>query len=551
MPPRAPVTRLETHDVTNQPPPLVDYNLYDTDPILRQAVGREGGAWAEARLSGFGALLGSERVLGLGDQANRFAPELRAFDRYGQRVDEVEFHPAYHDLMTLGIQHEVHSIAWRAPAPGGHLVHAAMEYLLVQVEAGVCCPLTMTNAAIPTLRRQAALAEEWEPRIVSPDYDPRSLPAAEKRGATIGMAMTEKQGGSDVRANTTRARELGPCDQGQAFALTGHKWFCSAPMSDAFLTLAYSDKGLSCFFVPRWRPDGTRNAILLQRLKNKLGNHANASTEIEYKDTWACLVGGEGEGVKTIIEMVHHTRLDTAVAAAGLMRQAMVQAVHHAAHRRAFQKRLIDQPLMQSVLADLVLESLAATIMVMRVARGYDEAAAPFARLAVAVAKFWINKRLPALVYEAMECLGGAGYVEDSILPRLYREAPLNSIWEGAGNVICLDVLRAIERTPAALEAYLAELEAVGGNDRRLDAVVARIKDQVRAGGEANPEPRARALVEDMALALQASLVVRHAAPAIADAFIVSRLGEARGLVYGALPAGLPSEEIIALARVV
>ena len=555
MPPRDPITEFDTHEVTNQPPPLVDYNLFGADSVLRQAVDREGGAWAGPRLEAFGALLGSERVLALGEQANRFPPELRAFDRYGRRIDEVEFHPAYHELMTLGIEHQVHSIAWRAPESGGHVVHGALIYLMMQVEAGVCCPLTMTNAAIPSLRQQPDLAADWEQRILSSDYDPRPLPASEKRGVTIGMAMTEKQGGSDVRANSTRARRLGPCDQGEAFALTGHKWFCSAPMSDAFLTLAYSDDGLSCFFVPRWRPDGSRNPILVQRLKNKLGNHANASSEIEYKDTWACLIGPEGAGVKTIIDMVHHTRLDTAVAAAGLMRQAVVQAVHHAAHRRAFQKHLIEQPLMQSVLADLALECLAATMMVMRVARAYDEAAgneaaAQFARLAVAVTKYWVNKRLPALVYEAMECLGGAGYVEESILPRLYREAPLNSIWEGSGNVICLDVLRAISRTPATLESYLAELELTKGGDRRLDALVTRIKTRVGDAGRSNPEPRARVLVEELALALQASLLLRHAPRPIAEAFIASRLGDARGQVYGAVPDGFPSEEIIALARV-
>ena len=553
MPPRDPISQLDTHEVTNQPPPLVDYNLYDDDPVLREALHREGGGWAEEKVRAFGAVLGSEHSLALGEAANRFAPELRAFDRYGQRIDEVEFHPAYHELMALGIEHQVHSIAWRAEQPGGHVVHTALEYLLVQVEAGVCCPLTMTNAAVPILRRNKPLAQEWEPRILSSSYDPRAVPVTEKQGATIGMAMTEKQGGSDIRANTTRARELGSCDQGQAFALTGHKWFCSAPMSDAFLTLAYSDKGLSCFFVPRWHPDGNRNPILIQRLKDKLGNRSNASSEIEYKDTWAVLVGQEGEGVKTILEMVHHTRLDTALAAAGLMRQAVVQAVHHAGHRRVFQKRLVDQPLMQNVLADLVLEWLAATIMVMRIARSYDETAASeeaglFARISVAVTKYWINKRLPNLVYEAMECLGGAGYVEESILPRLYREAPLNSIWEGSGNVICLDVLRAIERTPASLETFLAEVELARGSDKRLDALLGEIRKHLGSASQPDSEWRARSLVEAMALALQASLVIRHTPPSIAAVFLESRLGAERGHVYGTLPAGCPFDDIIALA---
>ncbi len=554
MPPRDPIRHLETHEVTNQPPPLVDYNLFASDPVLGAALRREGAAWAEPRLEAFGAVLGQERSLKLGETANRYGPELRTFDRFGQRIDEVEFHPAYHDLMALGIEHEVHSIAWR-PQAGGHVAHTALEYLLVQVEAGVCCPLTMTHAAVPTLRRQGAIAVAWEPSILAAHYDQRPVPAAEKRGVTIGMAMTEKQGGSDVRANSTRARALGPCALGQAFALTGHKWFCSAPMSDAFLTLAYSDKGLSCFFVPRWRPDGGRNSIMIQRLKDKLGNHSNASAEIEYKDTWACLVGEEGQGVRTIIEMVHHTRLDTTLAAAGLMRQAVVQAVHHASHRRAFQKRLIDQPLMANVLSDLVVESVAATIMVMRVARAYDEAAGDeaarlFARVAVAVAKYWINKRLPNLVYEAMECLGGAGYVEDSILPRLYREAPLNSIWEGSGNVICLDLLRAIDRTPAAIEAYFAEVELAKGSDLRLDGVVAQIRDRLGKGGTGTLQGGARILIEDLAVALQASLLIRHAPTVVADAFLASRLGAGRRLVYGTLPPDVVEQEILSLAQI-
>ncbi len=555
MAPRHPISRLETHEVANQPPPLVDYNLFASDPILRDTVHREGAAWADQRLDVFGAEVGSERVLDQGTAANRFAPELRAFDRFGHRLDEVSFHPAYHELMALGIEHEVHSIAWGADRPGGHVAHTALEYLLIQAEAGVCCPLTMTYAAVPLLRRQPKLADHWERATLSTRYDARAIPAGEKHGLTIGMAMTEKQGGSDVRANTTRARALGAGPHGEAYALTGHKWFCSAPMSDAFFTLAYADDGLSCFFVPRWQPDGTRNPIHIQRLKDKLGNRSNASAEIEYHDTWATLVGEPGRGVRTIIEMVHHTRLDTALAAAGLMRQAVVQATHHTDHRRAFQKRLADQPLMQSVLADLVLESTAATMMVMRVARAYDEAAesksaGAFARLAVAVAKYWVNKRLPGLAYEAMECLGGAGYVEESIMPRLYREAPLNSIWEGSGNVICLDVLRTIGRAPESLEALLAEIDLAKGGDRRLDLMAERIGDLVAEGGEVNLEQRARVLVEHLALAFQASLLIRHAPPAVADAFCAARLDAGRGLAYGAIPSGLRTEEIIGLARV-
>jgi len=543
MPPRAPIATLETHEVTNQPPPLAAYNLFDTDPILRAALRREGAGWAEKRVRAFGAALGEDSVQAFAEAANRYPPELRAFDRFGHRIDEVEYHPAYHALMTLAKRHEVHSIAWTAKRKGAHVAHMALEYLLVQAEAGVCCPITMTYAAVPALRRAPALAAEWEPRITATEYDPRCIPAGEKTGATMGMAMTEKQGGSDVRAATTRARALG----GGTYELTGHKWFCSAPMSDAFLTIAYTDAGVGCFLVPRWRPDGSRNPFFIQRLKDKLGDRSNASAEIEYRGTWAEIVGEEGQGIRTIIEMVHHTRLDTALAAAGMMRQAVVQAAHHAAHRRAFQRTLVDQPLMRNLLADLVVEWATATMMAARVARGFDAPGDPFARIAVAIAKYWINKRLPNHVFEAMECLGGGGYVEESAMPRLYREAPVNSIWEGSGNVICLDVLRAMARAPDSLDAFFAELDAARGGDRRLDAAVARLKTDLAA--KEDREPRARRLVESMALALQGALAVRFAPPAVADAFCASRLGGDWGLALGTLPAGLAFDEIIALGR--
>ena len=446
--------------------------------------------------------------------------------------------------MTLAKRHEVHSIAWTAGREGAHVAHMALEYLLVQAEAGVCCPITMTYAAVPALRRAPALAAEWEPRITVPEYDPRCIPAGEKTGATMGMAMTEKQGGSDLRAATTRARALGD----GAYELTGHKWFCSAPMSDAFLTIAYTDEGLGCFLAPRWRPDGSRNPFLIQRLKDKLGDRSNASAEIEYRGTWARIVGEEGRGIRTIIEMVHHTRLDTALAAAGMMRQAVVLAVHHAAHRRAFQRSLIDQPLMRNLLADLVVEWATATIMAARVARGFDAPGDPFARIAVSIAKYWINKRLPNHVFEAMECLGGGGYVEESAMPRLYREAPVNSIWEGSGNVICLDVLRAMTRAPDSLDAFLAELDAARGGDRRLDAAIERLRKDLAA--KEDREPRARRLVESMALALQGALAVRFAPPAVADAFCASRLGGDWGRVLGTLPSGAAFDEIIALGRI-
>ncbi|MGD9535557.1 MAG: acyl-CoA dehydrogenase family protein [Alphaproteobacteria bacterium] len=550
MPPRQPLSVFDSHEVTNQPPPLVDYNLFDSDPVLRAALAREGAAWAEDKVRAFGAALGSERVAELADAANRHPPELRAFDRYGRRIDEVVYHPAYHELMALAKSHEVHSIAWREARLGGHVAHMALEYLLVQAEPGVCCPITMTYASLPALRKQPEVAAEWQPRILAAAYDPRFVPAAEKAGVTIGMAMTEKQGGSDVRANATRAVPLGAADE---YALTGHKWFCSAPMSDAFLTLAQTEAGLTCFLVPRWRPDGTRNPFFIQRLKDKLGDRSNASSEIEYRGTWARLVGEAGQGVRTIIEMVHHTRLDTALAAAGLMRQAVVQAVHHASHRVAFQRLLADQPLMCNVLADLVLEWAAATMLATRVARSFDEAAAdpaaaPLSRLMVAVAKYWLNKRVPGHVCEAMECLGGAGYIEESGMPRLYRQAPLNGIWEGSGNVICLDVLRTLKREPAAVEALFAELGAARGGDRRLDRAIERLAAGLREG--AARESDARRLVEAMAVTLQAALLVRHGPPPAADAFCASRLADERGATYGTLPAGSAFDTIIELGRV-
>ncbi len=550
MPPRSPITSLSSHEVTNQPPPLPAHNLFDSDPILRAALAREGAGWAEEKVREFGAVLGTERVAELADAANRFPPELRSFDRYGNRLDEVVYHPAYHELMSLAKTHAVHSIAWTDARAGGHVAHMALEYLLVQAEPGVCCPITMTYAAIPTLRKQPDIAAQWLPLVTAAAYDPRFIPATEKTGLTIGMAMTEKQGGSDVRANTTRASPLSA--EGE-FELTGHKWFCSAPMSDGFLTLANTRNGLSCFLVPRWRPDATRNPFFIQRLKDKLGDRSNASSEIEYHRSWARLIGEDGQGIRTIIDMVHHTRLDTALAAAGMMRQAVVQAVHHTSHRMAFQRLLVQQPLMRNVLADLVLEWASATMLAARVARSYDEAptnpqAAMFSRLAVAIAKYWINKRLPNLVYEAMECHGGAGYVEESIMPRLYREAPLNSIWEGSGNVICLDVLRTMDREPRAVEILLAEIEAACGGDRRLDAARTRLKANLH--DKKDREMRARRLVESMAVALQAALLIRHAPHALADAYCASRLDEDWGWTYGTLPAGTAFDDIIALARI-
>jgi len=445
----------------------------------------------------------------------------------------------------------VHSIAWTAPA-GGHVAHTALAYLLCQVEPGVCCPMAMTYAAVPALRHEPDLAAEWEPRVLVADYDPRFIPAAQKASVTFGMAMTEKQGGSDVRTNSTRARALGASGPGAEYELHGHKWFCSAPMSDAFLTLASTDQGLSCFLVPRFRPDGSRNPFAIQRLKDRLGNHSNASAEIEYHGTWARMVGEEGRGVRTILDMVHHTRLDCAMAAAALMRQAVAQATHHAFYREAFGKHLVDHPLMRNVLADLALEAEAALALVMRVARAFDDAASDpqastFARVAVAVAKYWLNKRAPGHVAEALECLGGAGYVEESIMPRLYREAPLNGIWEGCGNIICLDLLRSLQKEPEAIGALLAAIQPTRGADRHLDAEIAQLNQMLRDPTE--PEVRARRLMETLVLTLQGALLVQYAPPAVADAFCASRLGRDGGQAYGTLPPGLPFEVIIERAR--
>jgi len=544
---------VETHQVTNQPPPLADVSFYETDRVLVEGLAREGGELGLDTVQSFGAALGSARVIELGFQANRHAPELRSHDRFGHRIDEVRFHPAWHEIMALAMRHEVHNLPWRRPGPGAHVARSALLFLLAQVEAGSCCPLTMTFACVPALRHEPSLFARVEPGLLATEYDPRSLPVAEKRSVLIGMAMTEKQGGSDVRANTTRARPLESGGAGAGYLLTGHKWFCSAPMSDGFLTLAkVSGDAITCFFVPRWLPDGTRNAFRIQRLKDKLGNRSNASSEVEYDETFAWRVGEEGRGIRTILDMVHHTRLDCVSGSAGLMRQALAQATHHAAHRRAFGRLLAEQPLMQQVLADLALESEAATALALRLARAYDEApgeasAGAFARIATAVAKYWVCKRAPHMIYEAMECLGGNGYVEESVLPRLYREAPVNAIWEGSGNVICLDVLRAMVREPASVPALLDEIRLARGADRRLDTAAARLEAELADPRDA--ERRARRLVERMALVLQASLLVRSAPPAVADAFCASRLEEGGGgLVFGTLPPAADAAALVARA---
>ncbi len=536
-----------THEVSNQPPPLVGWNLFDADPVLPEALAREGAGWAEEQVRTVGRLAGSEEVAVQATQANANPPVLRSHDRYGHRIDEVEFHPAWHQLLGSAVEHGVHAGSWRWTRPGAHVARAALFYVWQQAEAGHGCPVSMTHAAVPALRAGAAeLAATWEPQLIATAYDPGLRPLAEKAGALCGMAMTEKQGGSDVRANTTRALPLAGADG--EYLLTGHKWFCSAPMSDAFLVLAQAPAGLSCFLLPRVLPDGGRNRFLLQRLKDKLGNRSNASAEVELDGAWARLVGEEGRGVPAIIEMVNHTRLDCVLGSAGLLRQAAAQASHHAAHRSAFGRLLAEQPLMRNVLADLAVEAEAAALLAMRLAGAFDRgeadpAEALLRRLGTAVAKYWVCKRGPALAAEALECLGGNGYVEESGLPRLYREAPLNSVWEGAGNVNCLDVLRAMQRQPESVAALLDEVGAVRGVDARLDAALARLQRELADLGDA--EVRARRVVERMALCLQGALLVRYGHPAVADAFCASRLAGDWGWALGTLPPGLDFEVIV------
>ena len=529
--------RFITHEVSNQPPPLQGYNAYALDAALKSAVLREAGDWGESDLQAYGQVAGGE-LIELGFAANENKPKLKTFDRYGHRIDEVEFHPAYHRTMSLAMQHGVHSYAWRHPRAGAQVVRSALAYLHYQAEAGTSCPLTMTYAAVPALQHAPTLAKQWLPKITSLQYDERVLSAEQKRACTIGMGMTEKQGGSDVRANTTRA-----FSHGDHYEIVGHKWFFSAPMCDAWLVLAQAGSGLSCFLMPKLLPDGTRNAIRIQRLKDKLGDWSNASSEVEFHNAQAQLVGVEGRGVATILEMVALTRLDCMTGSAGLMRQALVQAIHHARHRMAFGRLLVDQPLMQNVLADMALEVEAATALAMRTARAVDEKDTALARILTAVGKYWNCKRAPALVNEAQECLGGAGYVEESIFPRLYRQAPLNSIWEGSGNVQCLDVLRAFSRESASREAVFAELSSVRGAnaayDRELSALTALLGDAQLL------ESQSRALVERMALMFQAAILIRAGNAMVSNAFVASRLDGGRGQVFGTLTADLPLRALI------
>lgn len=526
-----------THEVTNQVPPLVDHDVAG-DPALLEGLRREGAAWAEEELHALGTLAGSARVQEWARLAEQYPPVLRTHDRYGHRVDEVDFHPHWHDLMDVAVTNGLHAAPWRQERPGAHVARAAKMYVWGQTDPGHLCPISMTYAAVPALRAAPELAELYEPLLAAPVYDFGLREPAGKRGLIAGMSMTEKQGGSDVRVNTTRAVPAGD----GTYTLTGHKWFTSAPMSDVFLTLAQAPGGLSCFLLPRVLPDGTRNAIRLQRLKDKLGNRSNASSEIEYEDARGWLVGEEGRGVATIIRMVNLTRLDCAVASAAGMRQGVVQAVHHATHRRAFGDRLVDQPLMTNVLADLAVEAEAATVAGMRLAGAVDRAAAgddgeeSFRRIGLAVTKYWVCKRAPAHAAEALECLGGNGYVEESGMPRLYRESPLASIWEGSGNVAALDALRAMAKQPESVQAYFTEVEQAAGADGRLDRAIASVRKEL--GDLEDAQYRARRVVELMAVVLQGSLLHRHGNPAVADAFCASRLDGDWGRVRHAAARG-------------
>ena len=541
MTPIPALSELATHEVEHQPQPRGgDRSLWAHDASLRAAATR---ADADtAALKAAGDAFGSAQARVHAEEARRDPPRLVPFDRAGRRVDEVHFNAGYHAIMELGLGHGYAAAAWDADGnarAGGHATHAALCYMLSQVEPGACCPMTMTYAAVPALAADAGLAASWRAPLVSGAYDPAVAPVAQKRGATIGMAMTEKQGGSDVRANSTRAVR-----DGDAWRLTGHKWFCSAPMSDAFLTLAQAEGGLTCFLVPRWL-DGARNRIQLQRLKDKLGNRANASSEIEYRDALAWQLGDEGAGVKTIIEMVHHTRLDTAVAPAGLMRAALSEATWWVSGRSAFQRRLVDQPLMRAVMADLALEWESALALAMGAARAFDDDSdrgRAFARIAVALAKYLNNKRAPAMIYEALEALGGMGYVEETPMPMLYREAPLNGIWEGSGNVICLDIVRTLARLPLAAERLRAQLDAARGGDARYDAALAAHFERWPA---LPPEAEARWYAESLAHLLAASLLIRDAPAAVADGYVATRVAGHRGATIGAV-AGLDFDAILA-----
>ena len=535
-----------THEVTNQAPPRVDVNEFTSQRVLRDGVGAFGAAWAVPHLESVGELVGSAAFQTDARTAHRSEPVLRTHDRWGHRVDEVDYDPAYHRIISAAVAHGAHTSAWAQPRPGAHVARAATFMLFAQVEPGHACPISMTHAAVPSLRTTPDLAERWLPRLFSTEYDGRLAAPSAKPGALVGMAMTEKQGGSDVRANTTRGEHVGDGD----YLLTGHKWFCSAPMSDAFLVLAQTsrggtEEGISCLLVPRVLEDGTPNVFRIQRLKDKLGNRSNASSEVELDGTVGHLVGEPGRGVRTIIEMVARTRLDCVLGSTAGMRQSVAEALWHVRHRSAFGATLVDQPAMTAVVADLALEAEAATLTSLRLAQAHEDDASDqdvaFARLATAVAKYWICKRGPHHSYEALECLGGNGYTEDFPLAMRYREQPVMAVWEGSGNVIALDVLRSMSREPETVEAVLAELALAEGQHPDYDAHLKRVRRLLADAARQDHgtlQAGARRLTEALALALQASLMIRHATAYSSNAFAVARLGEDRGWQYGVLPAG-------------
>jgi putative acyl-CoA dehydrogenase len=533
-----------THEVLNQPPPLADYDAFGCDQVLQKIVTTFGAGWARDRLHDTGRTVGSAHVQELARQANRHIPELRTHDRFGNRVDRIDFHPAWHELMALAIGQETHSLAWTEARSGAQVARAALSYLWNQGENGICCPIGMTYSAIPILRRDAARWTEWGGLIISNTYDARQIGAAGKSGAAVGMAMTEKQGGSDLRQTQTRAEPNGD----GTYSLIGHKWFFSVPHSDVFLTLAQTQEGVSCFVVAGWLPDGTRNRLQVQRLKDKAGNKSNASSEVEFRGAIAHLIGEPGHGIRTGLEMNHYTRLDFAIGSAGLMRQAVAQAAHHVAHRRAFQRTLIDQPIMTNVVADLALETEAAAWLAFRFVAALDRECADeserlLGRIGAPIAKYWICKRVVGVVAEALECHGGNGFIEDHLMARLYREAPLNGIWEGTGNVICLDVLRSMQRFPGCVPALIDELRLAKSGNHHYDTALDLLENDL-AGGLARHEACARRLTERIALLLSASLLIRHSSVDAADAFIATRLAGGWSGHFGDLPQGIDAGAI-------
>jgi putative acyl-CoA dehydrogenase len=532
-----------THEVLNQPPPLADYDAFGSDPVVQKIVGTFEADWSRERLQEAGRSVGSAHVQELARQANRHIPELRTHDRFGNRADRIDFHPAWHELMALAIGQETHSLAWTEVRPGAQVARAALSYLWNQGENGICCPIGMTYSAIPVLRRDAARWAEWGDLVLASKYDSRQTRAADKTGATVGMAMTEKQGGSDLRQTQTRAQPNGD----GTYSLVGHKWFFSVPHSDVFLTLAQTKEGVSCFVVAGWLPDGARNRLQIQRLKDKAGNKSNASSEVEFRGAIAHLVGEPGHGIRTGLEMNHYTRLDFAIGSAGLMRQAVAQAAHHVAHRRAFQRTLIDQPIMTNVIADLALEAEAAAWLAFRFVAALDRERASecerlLGRIGAPIAKYWVCKRVVAVVAEALECHGGNGFIEDHLMARLYREAPLNGIWEGTGNVICLDVLRSMQRLPDCVPALIDELRFAKGSNHHYDAAFDALESDL-AGGLARHEGQARRLVERVALLMSAGLLLRHSQE-VADAFIATRLAGGWSGHFGDLPHGIDAGAI-------